>query len=350
MNDETENTVVKKRILRLLPVSVLFLLSACATYHPLPLPKQSPLTTNLDAIKVRAAKLHSGKNSSHIINPGDGLDLTEVAVIAVLANPELRAERARLGVVSAQAFAAGLLPDPQLASSLDHPAAGNPGLVNAWSMGLSYDLNSLINHQARLDAEQGAQTQVKLEVLWQEWQVIQQAQTLAIRYKLEEQRLALLKNMRSLYQDRFKHSAHGLAEGNVTLDSHGADLTALLDNLSQISQLEQTHVKTRHDLSLLLGLKADARFVINDLPVGSVLAPPVIQQQLRRLQYDRARPLLAGVDRHQRLKAMAEQRNPLYGEIAELTITGHNERTQRAFTRCRTRIDDHWQRLGVAAS
>jgi shikimate kinase len=75
-----------------------------------------------------------------------------------------------------------------------------------------------------------------------------------------------------------------------------------------------------------------------------------VEQQLRRLQYDRARPLLAGVDRHQRLKAMAEQRNPLYGEIAELTITGHNERTQRAFTRCRTRIDDHWQRLGVAAS
>jgi shikimate kinase len=75
-----------------------------------------------------------------------------------------------------------------------------------------------------------------------------------------------------------------------------------------------------------------------------------VEQQLRRLQYDRARPLLAGVDRRQRLDAMAAQRNPLYAEIAELAIPGHNERTQRAFNRCRARIDQHWQRLGVAAS
>ncbi|GAB3031579.1 shikimate kinase AroK [Oleiagrimonas citrea] len=70
-----------------------------------------------------------------------------------------------------------------------------------------------------------------------------------------------------------------------------------------------------------------------------------VDQQLKRLQYDRARPLLAGVDRLQRLQDMAERRNPLYAEIAELAIPGHNERVQRAFTRCRTRIDEHWQRL-----
>ena len=75
-----------------------------------------------------------------------------------------------------------------------------------------------------------------------------------------------------------------------------------------------------------------------------------VEQQLKRLQFDRARPLLAGVDRRQRLEAMASQRNPLYEQIAELTIAGHNERTQRAFARCRTRIDDQWQRLGVPVS
>lgn len=70
-----------------------------------------------------------------------------------------------------------------------------------------------------------------------------------------------------------------------------------------------------------------------------------VDQQLHRLQRDRARPLLAGVNRNERLNRMADQRNPLYAEIAELVIPGQNERTLRAFKRCMTRIDTHWQRL-----
>ncbi|MDA3914349.1 shikimate kinase [Oleiagrimonas sp.] len=70
-----------------------------------------------------------------------------------------------------------------------------------------------------------------------------------------------------------------------------------------------------------------------------------VDQQLQRLQRDRARPLLVGVDRNARLTAMAAQRNPLYQEIAELDIPGHNERTSRAFARCVRRIEAQWQRL-----
>jgi cobalt-zinc-cadmium efflux system outer membrane protein len=267
----------------LLHVSGFVALSACATYQPQPLPEESPLAANLDVIQVTAAKLQAGAKNLHMIDPSDGLDLTEVAVIAVLANPELRAQRARLGVAGAQAFAAGVLPDPQIAASLDHPAPDGPGLVNAWSLGLSYNLTSLISHQAHLDVEQSTRSQIKLEVLWQEWQVIQRAQTLAVSYKLEAQRLALLYSMRSLYRERFNLSTQGLADGNVTMDSNGTDLTALLDSLSQISQLEQTHNQTRHDLSLLLGLRADAEFVIAELPAEKSLDKTVVQEQLKRL-------------------------------------------------------------------
>ncbi len=38
----------------------------------------------------------------------------ELAILAVLANPDLKAARAKAKVSSAQAFAAGLLPDPSL--------------------------------------------------------------------------------------------------------------------------------------------------------------------------------------------------------------------------------------------
>lgn len=46
-----------------------------------------------------------------------------------------------------------------------------------------------------------------------------------------------------------------------------------------------------------------------------------VQQQLRRLQQDRKRPLLQAPDREDRLEKMAAARNPLYAELADLTFT-----------------------------
>lgn len=49
-----------------------------------------------------------------------------------------------------------------------------------------------------------------------------------------------------------------------------------------------------------------------------------VEQQLRRLERDRRRPLLAAPDRRERLTRMAEQRNPLYAEVADLVFESQN--------------------------
>ena len=49
-----------------------------------------------------------------------------------------------------------------------------------------------------------------------------------------------------------------------------------------------------------------------------------VVQQLRRLERDRRRPLLAAPDRRERLTRMAEQRNPLYAEAAHLVFESRN--------------------------
>ncbi|MGB0513781.1 MAG: shikimate kinase [Wenzhouxiangellaceae bacterium] len=49
-----------------------------------------------------------------------------------------------------------------------------------------------------------------------------------------------------------------------------------------------------------------------------------VEQQLRRLERDRRRPLLAAPDRRDRLTRMAEQRNPLYSEVADLVFESQN--------------------------
>ncbi|MHC1478893.1 shikimate kinase [Frateuria aurantia] len=73
-----------------------------------------------------------------------------------------------------------------------------------------------------------------------------------------------------------------------------------------------------------------------------------VDQQLRRLQHDQHRPLLAGQDREQRLQTMARIRTPLYAEIGELRIPGEYESVTAATARSIPLIDQHWQRLPAA--
>ncbi|MEM1080010.1 MAG: shikimate kinase [Pseudomonadota bacterium] len=49
-----------------------------------------------------------------------------------------------------------------------------------------------------------------------------------------------------------------------------------------------------------------------------------VAQQLRRLERDRRRPLLAASDREQRLMAMAEERNPIYRSMAKVEFISKN--------------------------
>ncbi len=261
----------------------LSLLTGCATYQAQPLPDRTVLADSLDVPVSEANERLTQISGTHEINPADGLDMTEVAILAVLGNPDLKATRARLEVANAQAFAAGLLPDPQLSANLDKPTGDTSGLVDAWGVGLGYDIIPLITRQARIDAEQGTKDKVHLDILWQEWQVIQRARTLAVSYVLENQRIALLRNMRQLYQERYQHSVKGLADGNVTLDANGTDLTALIDVFSQIEQLEQQHNQTRHDLNLLLGLRADVELAIAQPGAETPLERTAIQARLDEL-------------------------------------------------------------------
>lgn len=75
-----------------------------------------------------------------------------------------------------------------------------------------------------------------------------------------------------------------------------------------------------------------------------------VEQQLQRLSRDRKRPLLAGVDRRKRLDAMAAARNPLYSEIADLSVRGRTEAVEPASARVLELLDAHWQRSPVAIS
>ncbi len=281
MSCKLSDNVNLQRLSIILPIIIL--LTSCASYQAKPLPDKRDLQKNLHILTVDSNKTLKSRQGTHTINLTDGLDMTEVAILAVLGNPDLKIRRAQYEVAGAQVFSAGLLPDPQFSTNIDKPTSDTTALINGWGAGLGYDIIPLITRQAHINSQQGLQQKVQLELLWQEWQVVQQARSLVVRYQLEVQRLTLLHAMKNLYQTRYQHSEKGMMQGNITLDVNGTDLTALIDTFSQITQIEQQHNETRHALNQLLGLRSDAFIKLAKLPDESPLDQVSVQDQLNRL-------------------------------------------------------------------
>jgi outer membrane protein TolC len=258
------------------------LIAGCASYQPRPLPDAPPPATDLDTLLTAKGPLGGVGNGYRALTLEDGLDLVEVGIIAVAANPDLQAARAQLQVGVAQVYAAGLLPDPQLVAGFDRPT-GNAASDTGWLAGLDWDLSALIARSAKRDAAVADSDKIRLDLLWQEWQVIQDAQTLAVRLQLEEQQLQLLAQMRELYTDRYQRSSLALDNGDVTVDITGTDLTALVDTLSQIHQLEQTRNESRHAFNLLLGLEPDAQLALAPLTAVAPVEGHAVKARLETL-------------------------------------------------------------------
>ena len=70
-----------------------------------------------------------------------------------------------------------------------------------------------------------------------------------------------------------------------------------------------------------------------------------LDDQLARLARDRKRPLLAAPDRQERLRSLAAVRNPLYHEVADMTIpAGHHRNVVALAQRLAHELALHWQR------
>jgi len=80
-----------------------------------------------------------------------------------------------------------------------------------------------------------------------------------------------------------------------------------------------------------------------------VFLETTIDEQLARLARDRKRPLLAAPDRRERLEQLAAVRDPLYREIADITVpAGHSGSTARVAQHLATQLAQAWQRGGAS--
>src|SRR5476649_1314989 len=124
-------------------VALAVVLGGCVHEGARPLAEGPDLAANASLLSVDVSRLRLAPLPARTIDPAKGIDPTDAAILAVLGSPDLAAKRAAAHVAEAQAFAAGLLPDPQLALSADFPV--NPLVaVTAYGITPSIDLQALI--------------------------------------------------------------------------------------------------------------------------------------------------------------------------------------------------------------
>jgi len=276
-----------KNVVFFIMLPLCLILSGCASYQAIPLLKQHTLPD----IKTLVAQVKlSPLIKSAALNIDKGLTLDEIAILALYNSPNLQVNRKKYYLTQANAYNLGLLPDPQLSASFDNPTENVSNVVNAWAGGIGFDLNTLITHKTLLDVGNYQTKQAKLVLLWQAWQVIQQAKLLSIDMYFTQQKIKLIQTMITTLELRYQQSKIGILEGNITLETNGTDLSVLLDAYSQLKQSQQQHNNTSHQLTKLLGIDNLGTTPFTPLAQPKIFTRKVITEALNSIENTRPDP------------------------------------------------------------
>ena len=254
-------------------------LGGCVSYRQADLPDRPRPDPASEDLALAAARLERSAPGPVEIDLSRPLSPDQLGLIAVIANPGLRAERARLGVAEAQVFEAGLFPDPQFSFSLDRPASA-PGLVDAIAGGLGIDTASLYMRPLRQRAARAASDQVRLDLAWQEWQTAGQARLIAARVRGLETiwRIALEASLAA--DDALDRTLRAVARGDLSANDLEARRIAAADAGDRARTAERDLFAARFALNAVLGLSPDALVMVEAAPVhGSVPDPaPLVER------------------------------------------------------------------------
>lgn len=261
----------KMRLLSKFPLCfALTWLAGCAVYHPAALPPTPDLAV-APALTVPANEFWLPGLKPHPF-PTNGLDETALVTLAVFDNPDLKAARLQEEVASTQLLQAGLLPDPQLSADFATSELNYGG-----DIGLSEDIRALITRSAAQAQARANQQQVHLNILWQEWQVAEQARQLFIQSQSNAELQRVLATARDFFADRYHQDQEALQRGDITISVATADLTLLTDAESKLRQFQLNANATRQQLDELLGLQPSVQLHL----VGSTGAQPLSKEQFQ---------------------------------------------------------------------
>lgn len=245
----------------------------------------------LDRLKVAASKIEHPLLAPLVIDGRDGFSPDEVALLAVLASPALRALRDQRGVAQAQVLQAGLLPNPQLGYTLDRPRGNSdPALVNGQSLGLSWELTALLGRHDRQAAAQAGAGALDLDIAWQEWQTAQSVRLSAFRLLALQQRLPLTRQVEADLGDTLAAVKQAVAQGHLTALNLTVATDLWLTAQTNRFAAEQEDRTERAALNLALGLPAGSELPLRAgaewTALPATVTPATLLQGLEQRRLD----------------------------------------------------------------
>jgi len=246
-------------------------LAGCASYAPAPL--HGDAQAMLDGPDLGPAAVDATLKSHPRLKPV-AIDLSQpltpeaLGLIAVIANPDLKAARAKAKVADAQVFSAGLLPDPVITLGADHILSG-PDMTDALLAQLAVDLVALRDRRVTLEGQRAARNQVRLDLAWQEWQTAGKARLLAARIAGLGRTLSLDREEKTAADADLARVETAAARGDVRGDAVVAHRLAAADTADKTRSAERDLDGARLDLNRLLGLKPETLIQVAEIPPAS---------------------------------------------------------------------------------
>ena len=303
-------------------------LSACAHYVPRPLasPEAILSSPNPAILSAEAQQIRRPYLQPQPVDLAKPLTPNALAVIAVLENPDLKAERARIGVTDAQVFAARLLPDPTFQASYDFLLSG-PDRSNSYGAQLGLDLSALRTRAVTAQSGAAQKRKVRLDLAWAEWNTAGQARLQGVRVLQLEQQVRLAGISALAAQRLFDAVSRAAGRGDVSATDLDARRQTLLDAQSKLRPAQSDLITARTDLNRQLGLPPEVHLRLAapsptpPPPPAEVLVAQAIDRRLD-LQALRAGYEAAEADLH---KAVLEQFPNLSLSLAGASDTSNNK-------------------------
>ncbi len=293
------------------------LLGGCAAYHAAPLGSADAVLAPPDMaiVSADAAKIDRPYLTPQPIDLSQPLTPNALAVIAVLENPDLKAQRARLGVSDAQAFAARLLPDPTAQGNFDKLVKG-PDEFNAFGGQLGFDLSTIRTAKVTAEATRATRRQVRLDLAWAEWQTAGQARLQGVRILSLEQQLGIARTSAEAADRLFQAATRAAGRGDVAGTEADTRRQAALDASSKYRTAENDLVTAYGELNKVLGIPPEVRLKLAppSVPARPPAASALVAQAIdRRLDLQALR---AGYD-----AAEADVHKAVLDQFPNLSLT-----------------------------
>jgi len=276
--------------IRMCGIPLLLFLVGCAAYHSMPLTQetleQALVPPTGEVLHVQAKSLHHPILPAIDFDERDGLSPEEAAVLAVLANPGLRAIRDQRAIAQGQVLQAGLLPNPRLGYFMSFPTGQvDPGTVTEFGGWLTWDLRTVITRAARVDVAVAHAESVDLDVAWQEWQVAQAAKLSAYRLWTFQAQAVLAQELGHLLEKNVHQLRRALNQGLITALELSAAETANNSAHANVLKFEKLARQERVMLNRLLGFPSERRIPLQkDINAPNRLTLPSLDDLLQDLE------------------------------------------------------------------